>query len=80
MPQLEPCTTEPLYLIRVRHPDAEARLRTWGQDNRLRVDVEGPRMRLYSPNDLSRFRLTWPHDWAQVTIWDCWNKRHVDLP
>jgi hypothetical protein len=25
------------------------------------------------------FQMTWSHGYDNVTVWDAWNKRHIDL-
>ena len=68
---------EPLYIIVVRGPDAERHLRDWARDHGVPAHVENNRIRLFEMHHLNSFEMTWTHDWAQVSIWDCWNRRHL---
>lgn len=69
---------EPLYIIIVRNPNAANQLSSWAKNNNIHAVIESNRMKIYEQNSLHMFRLHWPHNWDSVTIWDCWNKRHID--
>lgn len=71
--------SEPLYIVMVRQDNAERLLRQWAQAHQCQVTIEGNRMKIFEQRSLSRFYMDWTHDWDQVTIWDCWNKRHIYL-
>lgn len=70
--------SQPLYIILVKISGAETKLRAWANQFAVSAVIEGPRMQLFDDRGLSLFQVHWPHDWSAVTIWDCWNKRHVD--
>jgi len=71
--------TEALYLVIVRDRDAERLLKEWARSNNSQVSIENNRMRLFEDRSLNLFTVTWTHSWDLVTIWDCWNKRHIYL-
>jgi hypothetical protein len=62
----------------VRDRDAERLLREWARANNQQVTIENNRMRLFEDRSLNLFTVTWAHDWANVLIWDTWNKRHIE--
>lgn len=68
---------EPLYIVVVRMPEAERLLRDWCRECQIQGSVEGNRMKIFDQHALSLFQIRWKHDWHMVTIWDCWNKRHI---
>lgn len=70
-------STEPMYIIMVRQNDAETLLKSWAKTNQAQVTIEGNRMKIFDQRSLSMFHMAWNHDWDLVTIWDCWNKRHI---
>lgn len=69
---------EPLYIIIVRDKNAEAALRNWARTANVQVQIETNRMKIFEQRGLSIFQMTWPGAWKQVTVWDVWNKRHID--
>jgi hypothetical protein len=69
--------TEPLFIVIVRSNMAEELLKSWARGQKNPVLIEANRMKIFDQNTLSVFQISWPHDWDQVTIWDCWNKRHI---
>jgi hypothetical protein len=71
--------TEALYLVIVRDPQAERLLKEWAKANNSQVSIENNRMKLFEDRSLNLFTVTWTHPWDLVTIWDCWNKRHIYL-
>ena len=71
--------TEALYIVIVRDRDAERMLREWARANNTQVTIENNRMRLFEDRSLNLFNVTWQHDWANVMIWDTWNKRHIEI-
>lgn len=70
-------SAEPLYIVMVRSNNAENLLRTWARESQCQVTIEGNRMKIFDQRSLSVFQMAWNHDWDQVTVWDCWNKRHI---
>lgn len=70
---------EPLYIVIVREQNAQHLLSAWARKNRAQVTVENNRMKLFENRSLNLFQVSWSHGWENVTIWDCWNKRHLDL-
>jgi hypothetical protein len=71
-------STEALYLIIVREKNAEQLLREWARDNNSRGTIENNRMKLYENQSLNLFQVNWSHNWNNVTIWDYWNRRHIN--
>jgi hypothetical protein len=61
----------------VRDKDAEQLLRDWAREQNVQVSVENNRMKLFEQRGLTLFQMNWAHSWSNVTIWDCWNKRHI---
>ena len=70
---------EALYIVIVRDRDAERNLREWARIANAQVTIENNRMRIFEDRSLNLFTVTWPHDWTTVTIWDAWNKRHIEI-
>jgi hypothetical protein len=70
--------TEPLYIIIVRDRNAESSLRDWARLANVQVAIENNRMKIFEQRSLSVFQMSWTGDWEQVTIWDAWNKRHIN--
>jgi len=70
-------SNEPLYIIIVRDAQAEKWLKQWAQASSSKVTIEGNRMKIFEQRNLDRFHIDWPHSWHNVTIWDCWNRRHI---
>jgi hypothetical protein len=70
--------TEALYIVIVRDRDAERQLREWARTNNSQVTIENNRMKIFEDRSLNLFTVTWAHAWDTVTIWDCWNKRHIE--
>lgn len=68
---------EALYIIIVRDKNAEQLLKQWAKSANVQVSIDANRMKVFEQRSLSLFQIQWPHDWEQVTIWDCWNKRHI---
>ena len=70
--------SEALFIIIIRDKNAEQQLKAWAKSNNVHTTVESNRMKIYEQRVLSMFQIHWPHDWELVTIWDCWNRRHID--
>lgn len=70
---------EALYIIILRDPQAQNLLKTWATKNKQDVQVANNRMSLYSQHSLNQFQVTWTNSWANITVWDTWNKRHIYL-
>ena len=71
---------EPLYIIVVRDNAAENKLKTWAQSSpHNRASVDGNRLRIFDHHTWHRFRVTWIHGFNQLSVWDSWNRRHVDI-
>jgi hypothetical protein len=70
-------SAEALYVVIVRDRNAEQQLKDWSKSAKVSVTVEGNRMKLFDTRALSLFQIDWPHNWELVTIWDCWNRRHI---
>jgi hypothetical protein len=75
--------SEPLYIITLRHDQAEQLFKKWIEHNKIsRYQILGRKMYLYSSYDLDRFRMTWNYDeavWQQLLVWDNWIRRHIDI-
>lgn len=69
---------EPLYIVIVRHKNAQKMLSDWATANKCHANIESNRMKLYEYRSLVLFRMEWPHSWDDLVIWDCWNKKHLD--
>ena len=69
--------SEALFIIIIRDKNAEQQLKAWAKSTNVHVTVESNRMKIYEQRVLSMFQIHWPHDWELVTIWDCWNRRHI---
>jgi len=69
-----------LYVIAVRDEDATNKLTKWLSSNRhASAKVEEHRLQIYDRNTLDLFVVSWPHSINNVTVWDCWNRRHIYL-
>lgn len=71
--------SEALYIVIVREKNAEQMLRDWAKAANAQVAIESNRMRIFEQRSLSLFQMQWKHSYNNVTIWDAWNKRHLDL-
>ena len=71
-------STEPLYLVIVRETNAQSMLQDWAKSSRSQVSIDGNRMKMFDNRSFSLFQLQWTHNWDNVTIWDCWAKRHIN--
>lgn len=70
---------EPLYLVILRLEQANRLLKDWAKKEKLSVNIENNRMTIYDHRALEIFRINWPHSWDHVVIWDCWNRRHIEI-
>lgn len=70
---------EALYLVIVRDKNAETQLKAWAKESRAPVTIENNRMKIFEQRSLTLFQMNWPHDWNNVTIWDCWKRQHINL-
>ena len=69
-----------LYIVAVRDEDAKEKLTKWLTGNRhASARVEEHRLQIYDQNTLNLFAVSWKHSITNVTIWDCWNRRHIYL-
>lgn len=71
--------SEALFIVIIRENLAEQKLRSWAESNNAKVTIESNRMKIYEHHSLNLFQISWKYDWKYVTIWDCWNKRHVSI-
>lgn len=71
--------TEALYLVIVRDKTAEDMLKTWARSSNVQVTIEGNKMKVFEHRTINLFYVNWPHGWDNVTVWDCWNRRHIYL-
>ena len=73
-------TSEVLYTVTVRDPQARKLLTAWSIANRnSQTRVDENHMYIYDQNTLSTFMVTWTHGWNNMVIWDHWEKRHINL-
>jgi hypothetical protein len=73
-------TSEVLYTVTVRDPQARKLLLAWSTANRnSQTRVDENHMYIYDQNTLSTFMVTWTHGWNNMVIWDHWEKRHINL-
>ena len=73
-------TSEVLYTVTVRDPQARKLLSAWSTVNRnSQTRVDENHMYIYDQNTLSTFMVTWTHGWNNMVIWDHWEKRHINL-
>jgi hypothetical protein len=70
-------SNEAMYLVIVRDKNAEQLLKDWARKQNVQVTIENNRMKLFEQRGLTLFQMNWTHDWGNVTIWDCWNRRHI---
>ena len=70
-------SNEALYIVIVRDKNAEQLLKQWAKSANVQVSIDSNRMKVFEQRSLSLFQMQWQHDWEQVTIWDCWNRRHL---
>ena len=70
-------SSEALYIVIVRDKNAEQLLKQWAKSANVQVSIDSNRMKVFEQRGLSLFQIQWQHDWEQVTIWDCWNRRHL---
>jgi hypothetical protein len=71
-------SAEPLYIVVVRQTNAENLLKDWARNSQVQATIEGNRMKIFDHRGLTVFQMAWSHSWDTVTIWDCWNKRHIN--
>lgn len=71
--------TEPLFIVIVREKNAEQLLRDWARSANCQVTIESNRMKIFEQRSFNQFQMSWSHGYANVTIWDAWNKRHIDI-
>ena len=70
-------SSEPLYIIIVREKNADQMLREWAKSANAQVTIENGRMKIFENRSLSLFQMQWTYDWNNVSIWDCWQRRHI---
>jgi hypothetical protein len=68
---------EPMYIVILRDKNAEQQLRAWAKSANCQVVVDSNRMKIFEQRHLSNFQISWTGDWQLVTVWDCWNRRHI---
>jgi hypothetical protein len=69
-----------LYIIALRDNDAKTKLTKWLQSKQhASAKVEEHRLQIYDQNTLNLFIVTWAHSMSNLTVWDCWNRRHIYL-
>ena len=69
-----------LYIIALRDTDANAKLTKWLKSkHHASAKVEEHRLQIYDQNTLNLFIVTWAHSVSNLTVWDCWNRRHIYL-
>lgn len=69
-----------LYIIALRDDSAKTKLTEWLAGRRhAQARVEEHRLYIHDQNTLNLFTVTWPHSMNNITVWDCWNRRHIYL-
>ena len=69
-----------LYIIALRDEDAKSKLTKWVNSRpTASARVEEHRLQIYDQNTLNLFVVTWAHSMNNITVWDCWNRRHIYL-
>jgi len=69
-----------LYIIALRDEDAKSKLTKWVNSRpTASARVEEHRLQIYDQNTLNLFVVTWTHSMNNITVWDCWNRRHIYL-
>jgi len=69
-----------LYIIAVKDSNAKDKLQKWLSANKnASAKVEEHRLQIYDQNTLNQFVVTWEHSMSNITVWDCWNRRHIYL-
>jgi len=69
-----------LYIIALRDEDAKSKLTKWVNSRpTASARVEEHRLQIYDQNTLNLFIVSWGHSMSNLTIWDCWNRRHIYL-
>jgi hypothetical protein len=69
-----------LYIVVLRDDSAKTKLTEWLNGRRhAQGRVEEHRLHIYDQNTLNLFAVTWPHSMNNITVWDCWNRRHIYL-
>ena len=69
-----------LYIIALRDEDAKNKLTQWvNSHSNASARVEEHRLQIYNQNTLNLFVISWPHNIHNLTVWDCWNRRHIYL-
>jgi hypothetical protein len=69
-----------LYIIALRDEDAKSKLSRWlNSHSSASAKVEEHRLQIYDQNTLNLFVISWPHSIQNLTVWDCWNRRHIYL-
>jgi hypothetical protein len=71
---------EPIYIVIYRGSQANHDLLEWARNNGAdKKHIDKNRLYIYNHYMFERFRMTWNKDWSQLCVWDCWNRRHIDL-
>ena len=70
-------SNEPLYIVIVREKNAQQLLQSWAKSLNVQVSIDANRMKIYDLRTLHLFQLNWKTSWENVSVWDCWLKRHV---
>ena len=71
---------EPLYIVIFRDSRAEHHLKEWAKRNRVDPKhVDRDRLKVYNQHTWDQFRTTWRQAWDRITVWDCWNRRHIEV-
>jgi hypothetical protein len=73
-------STTALYIIALKDTDAKGKLTKWLKSRKTAsAKVEEHRLQIYDQNTLNLFVVTWAHSMSNLTVWDCWNRRHIYL-
>lgn len=71
---------EPLYIVIFRDKQAEQHLKEWAKRNGIdSKHVDNNRLNMYNHHTWDQFRTTWTRAWDRISVWDCWNRRHIEV-
>jgi hypothetical protein len=71
---------EPIYIVIFRDTQAEHHLLDWAK--RHNVDpkhIDRDRLNVYNQTVWFKFQTTWTRNWNRITVWDCWQRRHIEV-
>ena len=70
---------EALYLVISNDKNVRNQINEWSkQYSRSGLEFQNNQLMIYNQNSLHLFYLNWKGDGKSISIWDCWNKRHLE--